>query len=50
MDAHINSNPYEAYWGDNVCRLSSVKKQYDPTNFFSNPFSIPPTTPKGVSC
>ncbi|MCJ1269577.1 hypothetical protein MMC22_009469 [Lobaria immixta] len=50
VDADISTNPYTSYWGDNVCKLSSVKKRYDPTNLFSNPFSIPPTTPEGVQC
>lgn len=51
IDAHIGSNnPYTAYWGDNVCKLSQIKKRYDPDNSFTNPFQIGPTPPPGVKC
>ncbi|KAA8641781.1 uncharacterized protein ATNIH1004_010720 [Aspergillus tanneri] len=50
MDASISTNPFESYYGDNVCRLVAIKKEYDPTNFFTNPAAIQPTTPEGVSC
>lgn len=49
-DANITTNPYTSYYGDNVCKLVDIKKRYDPTNFFSNPFSIPPTAPPGIKC
>ncbi|PGH19878.1 hypothetical protein AJ80_03797 [Polytolypa hystricis UAMH7299] len=45
-----NSNPYTAYYGDNICRLIDVKNQYDPTDFFKNPFSIPTSAPAGITC
>jgi len=50
MDAKIPTNPYESYFGDNVCKLVGIKKKYDPDNFFTNPFAITPVAPKGVSC
>lgn len=50
MDAHISTNPFESYYGDNVCRLVEVKKTYDPDNFFTNPDAITPTVPEGISC
>jgi FAD/FMN-containing dehydrogenase len=49
-DAGINVNPFTAYYGSSICRLIEAKKQYDPTNFFRNPFSVPTTIPEGVSC
>jgi len=33
--------PLEGYFGDNLERMKQVKKQYDPTNFFYFPQSIP---------
>ena len=30
-----------AYWGDNLARLSQIKKKYDPNNLFSFPQSVP---------
>ncbi|KAI4164037.1 MAG: hypothetical protein LQ342_002272 [Letrouitia transgressa] len=49
-DAHLSSkNPRSSYWGKNVCRLSAIKRKYDPHNFFSDPFSIGPT-PAGSAC
>ncbi|KFY10368.1 hypothetical protein V492_05054 [Pseudogymnoascus sp. VKM F-4246] len=50
MDAKISTNPYASYFGGNVCKLVGIKKKYDPQNFFTNPFAITPTTPKGVKC
>ncbi|GKZ31999.1 hypothetical protein AbraIFM66950_001016 [Aspergillus brasiliensis] len=50
MDAHISTNPFESYYGDNVCRLVEVKKSYDPNNFFTNPDAITPTVPEGITC
>ncbi|MCJ1250088.1 hypothetical protein MMC30_007314 [Trapelia coarctata] len=50
IDAHISTNPWTSYYGSNVCKLVSIKKRYDPTSFFSNPFTIPPTAPPGVTC
>jgi len=50
MDANISTNPYESYFGGNVCKLVGIKKKYDPDNFFTNPFAITPVAPKGVSC
>jgi hypothetical protein len=49
-DALIQSNPYTAYYGKNVCSLVKVREQYDPTNFFSNPQSVGAVPPPGVSC
>ena len=50
IDAHISTNPWSSYYGSNVCKLVTIKKQYDPTGFFSNPFTVPPMTPPGVTC
>lgn len=52
IDATIGdtTNPYTAYYGENVCKLVDVKKKYDPKDFFKNPFSIPTSVPDGVSC
>ncbi|KAL9003234.1 MAG: hypothetical protein Q9188_003874 [Gyalolechia gomerana] len=50
IDSSISSNPYTAYWGDNVCGLVAIKQRYDPQNVFSNPFSLGPTPPRGVQC
>ncbi|KAF2742518.1 Glucooligosaccharide oxidase [Sporormia fimetaria CBS 119925] len=50
IDTDISVNPLKAYYGNNVCRLIKARKQYDPTNVFSNPFSVPPTVPKGITC
>jgi FAD/FMN-containing dehydrogenase len=50
MDKDISVSPYRAYYGDTVCRLVRARKQYDPKNVFSHPFSVGPTAPKGYSC
>lgn len=50
MDKDISTNPYESYYGSNVCRLVQIKRAYDPGNFFTNPDAIPPTSPEGFSC
>ncbi|GAD98565.1 hypothetical protein ANI_1_1546094 [Paecilomyces variotii No. 5] len=50
MDKGISTNPFESYYGSNVCRLVQIKKTYDPNNFFTNPDAIPPTVPQGISC
>ncbi|KIW74253.1 hypothetical protein Z517_12193 [Fonsecaea pedrosoi CBS 271.37] len=50
VDVDISINPLTAFYGNNTCRLISIKKRYDPSNFFRNPFSIPTKVPKGISC
>lgn len=49
-DSSISTNPFQSYFGANVCRLIGIKKAYDPTNFFTNPNAIPPTVPRGITC
>ncbi|BCS24871.1 uncharacterized protein APUU_41315S [Aspergillus puulaauensis] len=41
VDGKISTDPLTSYYGDNVCKLVSVKKRYDPEEFFTNPASIP---------
>ncbi|KAF2132459.1 FAD-binding domain-containing protein [Dothidotthia symphoricarpi CBS 119687] len=50
VDKDISVNPYKAYYGDSVCRLVRAKKEFDPANIFSNPFSVGPTAPQGYTC
>ncbi|KAF8470821.1 hypothetical protein BDZ91DRAFT_654061 [Kalaharituber pfeilii] len=51
MDKHISTNALQSYYGDNLCKLISIKKKYDSSNFFQNPSSIPPTAAAaGVQC
>ncbi|PLB49864.1 FAD-binding domain-containing protein [Aspergillus steynii IBT 23096] len=50
MDADISADPLVSYYGDNVCRLISIKQKYDPEEFFTNPFSIPASVPEGIEC
>ncbi|CEJ94167.1 hypothetical protein VHEMI09716 [[Torrubiella] hemipterigena] len=50
MDAKISTDPLTSYYGDNVCKLVSAKKRWDPKEFFTNPFSIPAKAPKGLNC
>jgi hypothetical protein len=33
------ADPGTAYWGDNLPRLASIKKRYDPSGFFTQPQS-----------
>ncbi|WP_433559478.1 BBE domain-containing protein [Pseudonocardia xinjiangensis] len=33
--------PVSSYYGSNLARLRAVKKRYDPTGFFTTPYSIP---------
>ncbi len=41
-DLELNSNQYpQAYWGDNIRRLSKIKTKYDPRNVFVFQQSIP---------
>ncbi|KAE8137817.1 hypothetical protein BDV38DRAFT_282746 [Aspergillus pseudotamarii] len=42
IDAKIQVDPHQAYWGTNVGRLAEVKAAYDESDLFSNPFSIRP--------
>jgi hypothetical protein len=49
-DANISTNPLTSYYGGNVCRLISVKKAYDPKNFFTNPLAVPATVPSSIKC
>lgn len=49
-DDTISTDPSISYYGDNICRLISIKKQWDPEDFFSNPLSVPPTVPEGIDC
>ncbi|KIW22453.1 uncharacterized protein PV07_12337 [Cladophialophora immunda] len=50
VDADISINPLTAFYGNNTCRLISIKQKYDPNNFFRNPFSVPTKAPKGITC
>lgn len=50
MDDSLSVNPLTAYYGSNVCRLVGIKSKYDPDNVFTNPLSIPPQAPRGISC
>lgn len=41
LDADISTDPLTSYYGGNVCKLVSVKRKYDPEDFFTNPLTIP---------
>ncbi|KAJ3579188.1 hypothetical protein NPX13_g1385 [Xylaria arbuscula] len=49
-DDTISTDPLTSYYGDNICRLISIKKRWDLEDFFSNPLSVPPTAPDGIDC
>ncbi|KAI0398139.1 hypothetical protein F5Y17DRAFT_412460 [Xylariaceae sp. FL0594] len=49
-DDTISTNPLTSYYGDNVCKLISIKRKWDPNDFFTNPLSVPPRAPHGVHC
>jgi FAD/FMN-containing dehydrogenase len=40
-DLDLGADYAHAYWGDNLPRLMSVKKQYDPQNLFRHAQSVP---------
>lgn len=42
MDASISTDPLSSYYGDNVDRLSGIKRKYDSQDFFKNPLAIHP--------
>ncbi|KAL7552285.1 hypothetical protein ACHAWF_015531 [Thalassiosira exigua] len=44
MNAPGNPNWPEYYFGENVEKLSKIKKKYDPANMFGNFLQIPPAT------
>lgn len=50
MDDSLSVDPLKSYYGENVCRLVDIKRNYDPDNFFSNPHAIQPTAPAYTSC
>jgi len=42
QDDTLGDDWLQQYYADNLPRLQKIKKQYDPTNFFKFPQSIPP--------
>ncbi|KAI1812322.1 hypothetical protein GGS20DRAFT_591750 [Poronia punctata] len=50
VDDTISTNPLTSYFGDNICKLISIKQKWDPNDFFTNPLSVPPTVPEGIEC